>query len=127
MSQTRRDTEQLWQFVNTVASMLEETRQHAKVQIYQIVRIAGTEKTIALLKDVLAIEEAGGMLTNKQERRRTPGGVFFVLARQKGYLPELSAEERKARWQKKRARMKAKKRQAREQLVTPSLPERKTA
>jgi len=41
----------------------------------------GADATLALVAEAVAIEAAGGMLTNDQSRRRTPGGVFFYLAR----------------------------------------------
>ena len=51
----------------------------------------GEERTRAHLAAALAIEAAGGELTVEQNRRRTPGGVFFRLVR-----ADCSAEERDA-------------------------------
>ena len=41
----------------------------------------GEERTRTHLAAALAIEAAGGELTVEQNRRRTPGGVFFRLVR----------------------------------------------
>jgi len=49
--------------------------------IRKVVAELGPEGTLALVAEAVAIEAAGGMLTNDQSRRRTPGGVFFHLAR----------------------------------------------
>lgn len=116
-----------FQFVQQVAAMLEETEPKVKGQINAVVKKAGVDGTMSLLKEVLTIEQGDGMLTLDGSRRRTPGGVFLLLAKQKGYLPRLSPEQSKARWKQKRAKARAKKKAAREQQVTPSLPEQKTA
>ncbi|HTI15568.1 MAG TPA: hypothetical protein VL461_13550 [Dictyobacter sp.] len=81
------DKEQFQQFVDTVASWLGETEEIPLLQIKRIVRKAEPDGVMALLKEVLDIEQNGGMLTSDQSRRRTIGGVFFFLARKKGYLP----------------------------------------
>ena len=41
----------------------------------------GMDRFEALLQETLAIEDAGGMMLGDGSRRRTPGGVFFFLAR----------------------------------------------
>ena len=56
-----------------------------------VVAQIGEERTRAHLAAALAIEAAGGELTVEQNRRRTPGGVFFRLVR-----ADCSAEEREA-------------------------------
>ena len=40
----------------------------------------GNDGARQLVRDVHAVEAAGGMTTQDGSRRRTPGGVFFVLA-----------------------------------------------
>jgi hypothetical protein len=82
------DDEEMQQFVSTIASWLEETEETPLWYLRKIVRKAGYEQTMALLKEVLAIEQQGGMLVEDQSRRRTIGGVFFYLAKQKGYLKQ---------------------------------------
>ena len=41
----------------------------------------GSELVHTALRDAIAMEEAGGMLTNDGRRRRTLGGTFFRLVR----------------------------------------------
>lgn len=104
--------DQRFYFVQQVAAMLEETEPKVKGQINVVVRRAGIDNTMALLKEVLAVEQCGGMLTADGLRRRTPGGVFLLLARQKGYIPRLSPEESKAKWKQRRVKTRAKKKAA---------------
>ncbi len=49
--------------------------------IQRITRLLAASEVQALLAQTEAIEAAGGMLTNKGDRRRTKGGVFFALVR----------------------------------------------
>ena len=49
--------------------------------IQQIIEAIGPEQTQAHLSATLEIEAKDGMLTSDGSRRRTPGGVFFLLAR----------------------------------------------
>jgi hypothetical protein len=74
------------QFFTMVATWLQEDDPLALSQLNRIIHQAGREHTLALLKEVLQVEEHGGLLTNDQSRRRTLGGTFFYLAKGKGYL-----------------------------------------
>ena len=80
------DDEETKQFIATVATWLQETEPTPIWYIRKIVKKAGSEQTMALLKEVLEVEQQGGMLVEDTSRRRTIGGVFFYLAKQKGYL-----------------------------------------
>jgi hypothetical protein len=71
------------QFVTTVAGWLNETRDEPRAQIALVVRTIGTAKTMDLLKEVLAIENAGGMQALNKTKRRSVGGVFFHLVKQR--------------------------------------------
>lgn len=64
------------------AAQLGETERQPVALIGRIVRRLGHVQAGALLDRALAIEAGGGMLTNDGARRRTPGGVFFVLVKQ---------------------------------------------
>lgn len=50
-------------------------------QIERTAAAVGMERVEELLQETLAVEAAGGMLAGDGVRRRTPGGVFFQLAR----------------------------------------------
>jgi hypothetical protein len=52
-------------------------------QIELITTLCGRRFAQALLEETLAIEAAGGMLITNQSRRRTIGGIFLHLAREK--------------------------------------------
>src|SRR5256712_4855790 len=54
----------------------------------QVVRILGHDRTAAVLVDTLQIEAAEGMPTKDATRRRTPGGVFFQLVRERATKQE---------------------------------------
>jgi len=62
-----------------------ELGEHEPSQMAVIDRLIGTvgeARTLALLEEMRRIESNGGMLINNQIRRRTPGGVFFKLAKE---------------------------------------------
>src|SRR5689334_19694000 len=75
------EVDELQQFVTTIATWLNETADGPRTQIALVVATIGTAKTMELLKDVLAIEDRGGMKTVYQKRCRTVGGVFFHLVK----------------------------------------------
>jgi len=66
-----------------IADSLAETEELPRSQIAKVTKVLGREETLALLREVERIEAAGGLLVPDGSRRRTPGGVFFHLARQK--------------------------------------------
>jgi hypothetical protein len=66
-----------------IADTLGETNPVPLKQIRRIVEILGESRAQTLLDEALDIEAAGGMLTADGKRRRTPGGVFFKLAKDK--------------------------------------------
>jgi flagellar biosynthesis GTPase FlhF len=53
-----------------------------QTQIRQITVLYGPEFVQWLLEEVRRVEEAGGILTQDGSRRRTPGGVYLLLAKQ---------------------------------------------
>lgn len=83
--------------VNEIASELGETDIMARKQIAHVIFHEGVNGARALLKRTLEIEAQGGMLTGDNSRRRTPGGVFFYLAR--GLVIEKREEARARRAQ----------------------------
>jgi len=64
-----------------IAAVLRETESLPKAQVARIVAVMGEAAARELLAETLKVEEAGGMLTNSGDRRRTPGGVYFYLAK----------------------------------------------
>jgi hypothetical protein len=71
------------QAANRIARTLGETQRVPWAQIRRIVEALGPEPALALVAEVHALEAAGGMLVPDGHRRRTPGGVYFVLARER--------------------------------------------
>jgi hypothetical protein len=64
----------------TLAAILQEP----KVPLLrQVLRTVGPERCAAILADTLSCEARGGMLTKDGTRRRTPGGVFFQLVKER--------------------------------------------
>jgi hypothetical protein len=74
-----------------IARQLGEKARKPKRQIFLIVKRCGVEFAQKLLEDTKEIESNGGMMTQDGKRRRTPGGVFFHLARQR-IPPEIRQE-----------------------------------
>lgn len=72
--------------IRRIAKALGETERKPIGQISAIVKKCGIEFADQLLADTLAIQNDGGMPTKDGKRKRTPGGVFFVLARER--VPE---------------------------------------
>ncbi len=70
-------------FISYVTKKLDEHERGPKIQIRQIIEECGMEFVAKLLEDTLRIEAEGGMMINNGERRRTTGGVFFRLARER--------------------------------------------
>jgi hypothetical protein len=63
---------------------LAEVIQEPKIPLLrQVLRTLGPARTIDLLTETLQVESAGGMLTKDGSRRRTPGGVFFQLVKER--------------------------------------------
>ena len=71
-------------FIQTAAQKLGETDPTPIGQIRRIVERLGAEQTALLVKDAIAIQANGGLWTLRADRKRTTGGIFFVIVR--GYL-----------------------------------------
>lgn len=69
-----------------ISEELGEPDKKPQRQIKQVIERAGLEFAQRLLDETKKIEENGGMTIDNGDRRRTPGGVFFYLARRD--LPE---------------------------------------
>jgi PHAX RNA-binding domain-containing protein len=71
--------------VDTLAQALQEPK-HAL--LLTVLRTLGQDRCAAILADTLQCEATGGMLTKDGTRRRTPGGVFFQLAKDRATRQE---------------------------------------
>ncbi|MEI6778845.1 MAG: phosphorylated adapter RNA export RNA-binding domain-containing protein [Chloroflexales bacterium] len=71
------------QAVDEIATAMGETETKAKATIERSVAALGIESAQALRHEVEAIEAAGGMMTVDGSRRRTPGGVYLLLLKQR--------------------------------------------
>ena len=76
--------------VSHIAKSLGEVEETPLTQIAGVVRVLGEEGALGLLNETLEIEKGGGMTLSDGTRRRSPGGVFFQLARRR-----LPPEEKK--------------------------------
>jgi hypothetical protein len=66
-----------------IAEALGETEEQPRRQINDIVELCGIEFAQSMLQATLEAEASGGLMLADNSRRRTPGGVFFYLARGK--------------------------------------------
>lgn len=71
------------QIIQTIADQLQETHPPALAELRRTVDVLGAEIALALLEETQQIETQGGLLTKNQRRRRTPGGVFLKLVRER--------------------------------------------
>src|SRR5919109_4685643 len=86
--------------VEQLAAILQEP----KVPLLrQVLRTLGQDRCAAILADTLACEAHGGMVTTDGTRRRTPGGVFFQLVKERATPQERQHLFPRVRTQKKQA------------------------
>jgi hypothetical protein len=69
--------------VSTIAKALGESDEVPLGQIAGVVRALGEAPSLKLLEETQHIESKGGMMLPDNSRKRSIGGVFFYLARQK--------------------------------------------
>jgi hypothetical protein len=84
--------------ISTIAKALGEVDEIPVSQITGIVQVLGEEGALTLLNETLEIEKSGGMMLADGTRRRSPGGVYFQLARRK-----LPPEDKKNIFREKKA------------------------
>jgi hypothetical protein len=71
------------QTINTIAKALGESDDSPVAQIKAVVDNLGEQACLTLLAETEKIEKAGGLMRGDGSGRRSPGGVFFFLARQR--------------------------------------------
>jgi len=71
------------QTINTIAKALGESDEGPLAQIKAVVDNLGEPACLTLLAETEKIEKAGGLMRGDGSGRRSPGGVFFFLARQR--------------------------------------------
>ena len=71
------------QTINTIAKALGESDEGPLAQIKAVVDNLGDQACLTLLAETEKIEKAGGLMRGDGSGRRSPGGVFFFLARQR--------------------------------------------
>ena len=71
------------QTINTIAKALGESDEGPVAQIKAVVDQLGEQPCLTLLAETEKIEKAGGLMRGDGSGRRSPGGVFFFLARQR--------------------------------------------
>lgn len=81
MSKKRLSPEQK-QFRDELIRTLKEKHKAPKLRLAKIIGVCGIDFCRDILAQTQEIEAQGGMLTEKGDRRRTIGGVFFRLAKE---------------------------------------------
>jgi len=66
-----------------IAEILGETEERPRTQIAAVVAVLGEQVAFELLAETQRVEQSGGMQLADSSRRRSRGGVFFVLARKR--------------------------------------------
>ncbi len=66
-----------------IAEQLGENAEEPKAQIYRTVKRLGIEQALGFLQQTHEIEAQGGRMVTDGSRRRTPGGVFFLLIKER--------------------------------------------
>lgn len=89
MEKTRPTKITLSETTRKVAKALGETESTPLNTIERLVKVVGDERVLELLAETVKVETDGGLKTNDGARRRTRGGIFFKVAKNK-----LTAQER---------------------------------
>jgi hypothetical protein len=78
----------LLEVATEIAAQLGETEDGPRGTILRIVERLGEATARGILQETLAIEAHEGLWLGDGSRRRTPGGVFFYLVRQRAAKPD---------------------------------------
>lgn len=85
--QRRYNKRQLKIYMKEIAAALGESDEKPVRQIQSLLLLCGVDLVRELVANALQIDAEGGMMTSDGQRRRTVGGIFFQLARER-LLPE---------------------------------------
>ncbi|MCS6910502.1 MAG: phosphorylated adapter RNA export RNA-binding domain-containing protein [Anaerolineales bacterium] len=77
------DPQEISEAAKKIAEQLGETGAGPREQIRRAFEVAGPETVQAALEEAQRIEASGGLMLKDGSRRRTPGGVFFYVLRQR--------------------------------------------
>ena len=72
----------------TVEVLADALQEPNRPLLTQVLRVLGQDRCAAILAETLTCEATGGMLTKDGMRRRTPGGVFFQLVKERATTHE---------------------------------------
>jgi hypothetical protein len=72
----------------TVAKLVQALQESNTDLLTKVLRTLGQDRCRAILAETLTCEANGGMLTKDGTRRRTPGGVFFQLVKERATKQE---------------------------------------
>jgi hypothetical protein len=97
----------------TVDQLAEVLQEPKRTLLTKVMRTLGIDRTTAILADTLTCEANGGMQTKDGSRRRTPGGVFFQLVKERA-----TARERRRLFPPPAAQKKPRPSQAPPQVLT---------
>ncbi len=65
-----------------IAAQLGETHAGARATIWRIVRTLGPDRAQAFVAQALEVEANGGMIVPDGSRKRTLGGIFYLVRTQ---------------------------------------------
>ncbi|GAB4430985.1 MAG: hypothetical protein Kow0031_12040 [Anaerolineae bacterium] len=75
--------ERQWELTQQIAAALNESGKTPLQTLNRVVYVLGEERALALLAEAQRVEADGGMLTDDGQQRRTPGGTYFKLVKEK--------------------------------------------
>lgn len=79
----RKEQKEFRRKVTSLIESLGETDARALLQIERIIERIGLDFALQKLEEAERVEEQGGLMLADNSRRRTKGGVFFFLVKQK--------------------------------------------
>ena len=80
----------------TVADLAAVLHEPKSVLLARVLGTRGEHRCVAILAEALTCEAEGGMRTTDGSRRRSPGGVFLHLVRERATAEERAAIFRRA-------------------------------